>query len=171
MQINKNNIRKNRKWVDHDYKIGYKFRINIHAAYKYETPYKGPFLIKRWCNNVTVTLQCGTISIRYIICLIKPYVVRVSWASYNYKLKLLYRRSYLSLDLFHIEVLIISFLIHDPSPHPIGGWSSTSFFLMSFIYKKSFLFRGSTSSAYSCILLSLSDVLLKTIKTYQPCNP
>ena len=44
-QINKDNIGKNRKRVDHDYKVGYKVMLNNHYAYKYETPYKGPFLI------------------------------------------------------------------------------------------------------------------------------
>ena len=29
------------------------------AAYKYETPYKGPFLIMQCWTNGMVTLQCG----------------------------------------------------------------------------------------------------------------
>ena len=43
--INKYNIRKNIKLVYQDYKVGDKFMLNNHAAYKYETPYKGPFVI------------------------------------------------------------------------------------------------------------------------------
>ena len=46
-QINKDNIRKNRNRVDHDYKFGNKVMPNNHSAYKYETPYKGPFVITR----------------------------------------------------------------------------------------------------------------------------
>ena len=61
MQINKDNIRKNRNQVDHDYKVGDKFMINNNTAYKYETPYKGPFLIKQCWANGTVLLQCGAI--------------------------------------------------------------------------------------------------------------
>ena len=38
MQINKDNIRENRKKVDHDYKVGDKLMLNDVAAYKYETP-------------------------------------------------------------------------------------------------------------------------------------
>ena len=45
MQINKDNIRENNKIVDHDYKFRYKILITNNAAYKYETPYNGPFVI------------------------------------------------------------------------------------------------------------------------------
>ena len=45
MQINKDNIRKNRKQVDRDYYVVYKVMLSNHAAYKYETPYKGIFVI------------------------------------------------------------------------------------------------------------------------------
>ena len=33
--------------------------LNNDAEYKYETPYKGPLIIKQFCTNGTVTLQCG----------------------------------------------------------------------------------------------------------------
>ena len=46
--------------------------------------------------------------------------VQVSQASSNYKLMLLYKRSELSLDVFHIASLIRFFHIRDPSPHPVG---------------------------------------------------
>ena len=55
MQINKDKIRKNNKRVDHDYKFGDKVILNNHAAYKYEKPYKDPFVITECCNNDTVT--------------------------------------------------------------------------------------------------------------------
>ena len=35
MQINKDNICKNNKIVDHDYKVRDKFMLNNHAAYKF----------------------------------------------------------------------------------------------------------------------------------------
>ena len=38
MQINKDNIRKNNKTFDHDYKVGDKVMLANNAAYKYETP-------------------------------------------------------------------------------------------------------------------------------------
>ena len=47
--------------VDHDYKIGDEVMLNIHAAYKYETPYKGSFLITRCWTNSTVKVQYSLI--------------------------------------------------------------------------------------------------------------
>ena len=73
IQINKDSIRKNIKRVDHDYKVGDKVMLNNHAAYKYETPYKGPFEIKQFWGNGMVSLQCGETKIRYNIRCIKPY--------------------------------------------------------------------------------------------------
>ena len=67
MQIIKDNIRKNNKVVDHNYKVGDKVMLNNHAAYKYETPYSGPFVITQFCTNVAVALQCGAIQIIYNI--------------------------------------------------------------------------------------------------------
>ena len=46
-QINKDNIHKNSQRVDHDNKVGDKVMLNNITAYKYETPYKGPFVIKQ----------------------------------------------------------------------------------------------------------------------------
>ena len=37
-QISKDNIRKNIKRVDHDYKVGDKVILNNNADFKYETP-------------------------------------------------------------------------------------------------------------------------------------
>ena len=56
-QINKDNISKNLKRVEHDYNVGDDFMLDNHAAYKYGTPYKGPFLTMRCWTNGTVTLQ------------------------------------------------------------------------------------------------------------------
>ena len=46
-KINKNNILKNNKRVDHTYKVGDKVIPDNYAAYKYETPYKVSFVIKQ----------------------------------------------------------------------------------------------------------------------------
>ena len=67
-KINKYNIRKNSKRVDHDYKVKDKVTINIDAAFKYEIPYKGTFEITQCCTNGMVMLKCGAIKIRYNIC-------------------------------------------------------------------------------------------------------
>ena len=72
-QINKDNIRKNRKRVDHNYKVGDKVMLDNHATYKYETPYNGPFLITWCCTNGTFTIKYGLIQIRHNIRQIKPY--------------------------------------------------------------------------------------------------
>ena len=37
--------------------------LDNYDAYKYETPYKGPFLIKHYWTNGKVTLKCGTIKL------------------------------------------------------------------------------------------------------------
>ena len=39
--------------------------IDNYPEYKYENPYKVPFVIKRCWTNGTVTLQCHAIKIRY----------------------------------------------------------------------------------------------------------
>ena len=48
--------------------------LNNHAAYKYETLYKGQFLIMRCWTNGNVTIQYGLIQIRHNIRQIKPYI-------------------------------------------------------------------------------------------------
>ena len=47
--------------------------LDNHAAYKYETPYKVPFVITHCWTNGTVTLQWGAIKIGYNICRINPH--------------------------------------------------------------------------------------------------
>ena len=71
-QINKYNSRKNRHRDYHDYKVGDTFILTKHTAYKYETPYKGPFLMTQCFTNGTVNLKCGTTQIKYNKCRIKP---------------------------------------------------------------------------------------------------
>ena len=44
-----------------------------HSAYKYETPYIGPFLITQFYTNGKVELKYGAKKIRYNIRRIKPY--------------------------------------------------------------------------------------------------
>ena len=47
--------------------------LDNHVAYKYETPYKGPFMITQCGTNGTVTVQYNAIKIGYNILCIKPY--------------------------------------------------------------------------------------------------
>ena len=72
--VNKDNIRKNSKRLYHEYKVGDKVIPNHSYDFKYRTLYKGSFDITQCCTNSTVTLKCGVIKIRYIICHIKPYI-------------------------------------------------------------------------------------------------
>ena len=72
-QINKDNIRENNKTVDHDYKVGYKVVLDNQSTQKYETTYKGPFVITQFCTNGMVALQCGEKKIRYNIFRINPH--------------------------------------------------------------------------------------------------
>ena len=55
-QINKDNIRDNINRVDHAYKVGAKVILNKPTAYKYETPYTGPFMITLCFTNSTINL-------------------------------------------------------------------------------------------------------------------
>ena len=73
MQINRDNTRKKEHIVEYDYKVIDKFMLTNHTVYKYETPYKDPFVITQCFTNVRVLLQCGAIQIKYNICRINPY--------------------------------------------------------------------------------------------------
>ena len=73
MQINKYKIQKNRKLVEHCYKVGDKGIPNNNSACKYETPYKDPFVIKQCWANGMVVLQYGATKIRYDIRRIQLY--------------------------------------------------------------------------------------------------
>ena len=83
MQINIDNTLENKYRVNHDYKVGDKFMLIYHTAYKYETPYKIPFVITQCLTNGTVNLQCGAIKIKYNICRIKPYKSGTKLKDYN----------------------------------------------------------------------------------------
>ena len=47
--------------------------LTKHTIYKYETPYKGPFVITQCFTNGAVHLQHGAVQIKYNIRRIKPY--------------------------------------------------------------------------------------------------
>ena len=55
------------------------------TAYKYETPYKGPFVITQCFTNVTVLLQYDAIKITYNICCINPYKSDIKVEDFNPK--------------------------------------------------------------------------------------
>ena len=59
--------------VDYDYKVKNKVTLTNHTAYKYETPYKVPFVIIHCFINGTVMLQYGAKEIRHNIRRIKSY--------------------------------------------------------------------------------------------------
>ena len=82
-QINKDHICKKSKIFYQDYKVRDKFILNNDAAYKYETPYKGPFLITQCWDNFTVTLQCSATTIRYHIRRIKPHTSNTNFEYIN----------------------------------------------------------------------------------------
>ena len=87
-QINIDNIRENQNIVDYDYKVRDDVMLSKHAAYKYEMPYMGPFVITRCWTNGTVSLQIGATEIRYNTRHINPYKLDtteggISWLSMN----------------------------------------------------------------------------------------
>ena len=57
-QLNKDNTRGNRHRVEYGYKVGDNVMLTNHTAYKYETPYKVRFLIKKvfyqWYGKFTM---------------------------------------------------------------------------------------------------------------------
>ena len=59
--------------------------LTNHTAYKYGTPYKGPFLITQCFTNGTVMLHYGAIQIRHTICRIKPYKSDTIVGDFNLK--------------------------------------------------------------------------------------
>ena len=61
VKMNKYNIRQNSKIVYHCYEVRDEVMLGNNYAFKYETPYKGPFDITHFWNNGTVTLQWGAI--------------------------------------------------------------------------------------------------------------
>ena len=84
-KINRDNSRKNRHRVDYGYKVGYNVVLTKQNAYKYETPYTGPFVITQCFTNGTVNLQYGAIQIKYNICYIKSYKLDTKVEDFNSK--------------------------------------------------------------------------------------
>ena len=72
-QINRDNTGENKQRFKYDYKVGDKVMLADHTSYKYETPYKGPFVTTQCFTNVTVSLQFSAIQINYNIRCIKLY--------------------------------------------------------------------------------------------------
>ena len=59
--------------------------LNNHAAYKYETPYKGLFVIILFFTNSTVNIQYGQIQIRHDIRWINPFKYDANIEDINHK--------------------------------------------------------------------------------------
>ena len=64
---------KNSKIIDHDYKIRDTVMLTNNYAYKYETPYDGPFGITQCWRKGTIKLQYGAKNIRHNVRHINPY--------------------------------------------------------------------------------------------------
>ena len=73
MKINKDNTRKKIKVVNYDYNTRDILMLNNRSLYKYGTPYNGISEIIQCWTIGTVTLEMGTIQIRYNITHIKTY--------------------------------------------------------------------------------------------------
>ena len=84
-QINKDNAHENKHRVDYDYKVGDKVMLTKLTAYKYGTPYKGPFLVTHCFTNGTLNLKCGAIRINYNIRRIYPYKLDTKVEDFNSK--------------------------------------------------------------------------------------
>ena len=59
--------------------------ITNHTEYKYETPYKGPFVITQCFTNGTLYLQYYSTKIRHNIRRIKPYKSYTKVEDFNSK--------------------------------------------------------------------------------------
>ena len=84
-QTNIYNTRENKHRVDYDYKVGNKLMILNCTAYKFERPYKGPFVITQCFTNGAIMLQCGAIKIKYNIHRIHPYKLDTKVEDFNPK--------------------------------------------------------------------------------------
>ena len=72
-EIEKYIIHKNSTIIDYNYNVGDKVLVRINQAYKYETPFQGPYAIIQTWRNGTVTIKMGTVTSRLNIFRIKPY--------------------------------------------------------------------------------------------------
>ena len=57
--------------------------LTNHTAYKYETPYKVPFVITQCFTNGTINLQYGATQIKYNIRRTKPYKLDTKAGDYD----------------------------------------------------------------------------------------
>ena len=73
MQIDNDIIWENANRIDNDYRVGDKVMTLTKSAYKYETPYRGPYKIVQTWTNGTTTLRMGAVTMRINIRNIKPY--------------------------------------------------------------------------------------------------
>ena len=55
-EIEKYIIHKNSTIIDYNYNVGDKVLVRINQAYKYETPFQGPYEIIQMWTNITVTI-------------------------------------------------------------------------------------------------------------------
>ena len=63
-QIEKYVIHENSTRIDYDYNIGDKVMVRRKQAYKYKTPFQGPYEIIQMCTNRAVTIQTGAVTAR-----------------------------------------------------------------------------------------------------------
>ena len=73
IEIEKHAICKNSTIIYHDYNIGHKVTVRRNQAYKYETPFQGPYKIVQMWTNRTVTIRKGAVISRLNIGHIKTY--------------------------------------------------------------------------------------------------
>ena len=78
--------------------------LTDHTAYKYETPYKGPFLITQCFNNGKVMLKHGTKKLRIIY-------VALSHTNRILKLNILFRKICLMMSAYNRQLYIFVFNI------------------------------------------------------------
>ena len=66
-------IRENSTRIDHNYNIGDKLLFRINQAYKYETPFQGPYEIFHMWMNRAFTIRTGAVTATLNIRHTKPY--------------------------------------------------------------------------------------------------
>ena len=106
--------------------------LNNHDAYKYETPYESPFVIKRCCTNGTVTLQYSPTKIRYNIHRIKPY---------KYDTNIEYINPKNMYDDANIWLPVIYFRLTLNLINKLYNWMSTETLMLSYLGRASAFFN------------------------------
>ena len=71
-QINKYSIRENTTRIDYDYRVGDQVIMDKKFAFKYETPFKGPYENFQTCTNGSVTSRMGAVTSVVNILHVKP---------------------------------------------------------------------------------------------------